>query len=73
MRRALAANPSYVDVYFTLVPHADHLKDQKKAVEAFERYLELTALIIGHVKSSRSRGRQTRSLPPQPPNLVRLP
>ena len=42
MRRALAANPSYVDVYFTLGSlYADHLKDQKKAVEAFERYLEL--------------------------------
>jgi tetratricopeptide (TPR) repeat protein len=42
MRRALAANPSYVDVYFTLGSlYADHLKDQKKAIEAFERYLEL--------------------------------
>ncbi|HEY7129727.1 MAG TPA: caspase family protein [Nitrospira sp.] len=42
MRAALAANPSYVDVYFTLgVLYADHLKDQNKAVEAFERYLEL--------------------------------
>jgi tetratricopeptide (TPR) repeat protein len=42
MRAALAANPSYVDVYFTLgALYADHLKDQKKAVEAFERYLEL--------------------------------
>jgi lipoprotein NlpI len=42
MRRALAANPSYVDVYFTLGSlYVDHLKDQKKAIEAFERYLEL--------------------------------
>jgi tetratricopeptide (TPR) repeat protein len=42
LRAALAANPSYVDVYFTLgVLYADDLKDQKKAVEAFERYLEL--------------------------------
>jgi tetratricopeptide (TPR) repeat protein len=42
MRAALEANPSYVDVYFTLgALYADHLKDQKKAVEAFERYLEL--------------------------------
>lgn len=41
-RAALAANPSYVDVYFTLgALYADELKDQKKAVEAFERYLEL--------------------------------
>ena len=52
MRRALAANPSYVDVYFTLGSlYADHLKDQKKAVEAFERYLRAgRTLIIGHVK-----------------------
>ena len=41
-RAALAANPNYVDVYFTLgTLYADELKDQKKAVEAFERYLEL--------------------------------
>ena len=34
--------PSYVDVYFTLGRlYADHMKDPKKAVEAFERYLEL--------------------------------
>jgi len=42
MRAAVAANPNYVDVYFTLgALYADELKDQKKAVEAFERYLEL--------------------------------
>ncbi|HEU4505613.1 MAG TPA: hypothetical protein VFR79_12320, partial [Nitrospira sp.] len=42
MRAALEVNPGYVDVYFTLGGlYADHLKDQKKAVEAFERYLEL--------------------------------
>jgi tetratricopeptide (TPR) repeat protein len=42
LRAALAANPNYVDVYFTLgALYADELKDQKKAVEAFERYLEL--------------------------------
>ena len=42
MRDALTANPSYVDVYFTLgALYADKIKDQKKAVEAFERYLEL--------------------------------
>ena len=42
LRAALVANPNYVDVYFTLgVLYADDLKDQKKAVEAFERYLEL--------------------------------
>jgi tetratricopeptide (TPR) repeat protein len=42
MREALIASPDYVDVYFTLgALYADHLNDQKKAVEAFERYLEL--------------------------------
>jgi tetratricopeptide (TPR) repeat protein len=42
LRAALAANPNYVDVYFSLgALYADELKDQKKAVEAFERYLEL--------------------------------
>jgi len=42
LRAALVANPNYVDVYFTLgALYADDLKDQKKAVEAFERYLEL--------------------------------
>ena len=42
MRAALVANPGYVDVYFTLgAMYADEIKDQKKAVEAFERYLEL--------------------------------
>ena len=42
MRAALAVNPGYVDVYFTLgAMYADEIKDQKKAVEAFERYLEL--------------------------------
>jgi uncharacterized caspase-like protein len=42
LRDALTANPAYVDVYFTLGSlYADHMKDQKKAAEAFERYLEL--------------------------------
>lgn len=42
MREALVVNPSYVDVYFSLGElYADKLKDQKKSVEAFERYLEL--------------------------------
>ena len=42
MRESLVVNPSYVDVYFSLgTLYADELKDQKKAVEAFERYLEL--------------------------------
>ncbi len=42
MRQALTAKPDYVDVYFTLGSlYADRIKDQRKAVEAFERYLEL--------------------------------
>jgi tetratricopeptide (TPR) repeat protein len=42
MRQALVVNPSYVDVYFSLGElYADKIKDQKKSVEAFERYLEL--------------------------------
>jgi tetratricopeptide (TPR) repeat protein len=42
MRDALAVNPNYVDVYFSLgVLYADSMKDQKKSVEAFQRYLEL--------------------------------
>jgi tetratricopeptide (TPR) repeat protein len=42
MRDALTANPSYVDVYFTLgALYADKMKDQRRAVEAFERYLAL--------------------------------
>jgi tetratricopeptide (TPR) repeat protein len=42
MRQALAANPSYVDVYFTLGSlYADRMNNPQKAVEAFERYLEL--------------------------------
>jgi len=42
MREALTVNPSYVDVYFSLgTLYADEIKDRKKAVEAFERYLEL--------------------------------
>ena len=42
LRDSLKVNPNYVDVYFSLGElYADRLKDQKKAVEAFERYLEL--------------------------------
>lgn len=42
MRSALAVNPNYVDVYFSLgTLYADSMKDQKKSVEAFQRYLEL--------------------------------
>lgn len=42
MREALAVNPNYVDVYFSLgILYADEMKDQTKSVEAFTRYLEL--------------------------------
>ena len=42
MREALVVNPDYVDVYFSLGElYADKIKDQKKSIEAFERYLEL--------------------------------
>lgn len=42
MRDAVAVNPNYADVYFSLGElYADQLKDQPKAVEAFRRYLEL--------------------------------
>jgi tetratricopeptide (TPR) repeat protein len=68
MRAALAANPSYVDVYFTLgALYADHLKDQNKAVEAFERYLELGGT---HNRAreavAQSRSAQTPAVPPAP-------
>jgi tetratricopeptide (TPR) repeat protein len=42
MRQALAVNPAYTDVYFSLATlYADHMYDQQKSVEAFKRYLEL--------------------------------
>ena len=42
MREALVVNPNYPDVYFSLgVMYADEMKDQQKAVDAFQRYLEL--------------------------------
>src|SRR5690349_24273910 len=67
MRDALTANPSYVDVYFTLgTLYADEIKDQKKAVEAFERYLELG----GNHSRARDAVAQSRaseqSTPPKP-------
>ncbi|MGH7230638.1 MAG: caspase family protein [Nitrospiraceae bacterium] len=41
MRQALAANPNYSDVYLSLGDlYAENLKDQKKAVEAYRRYME---------------------------------
>jgi tetratricopeptide (TPR) repeat protein len=42
MREALVANPNYRDVYFSLgILYADQIKDHRKSVEAFTRYLEL--------------------------------
>jgi tetratricopeptide (TPR) repeat protein len=42
MRAAVAVNPNYADVYFSLGElYSDKIKDQPKAVEAFRRYLEL--------------------------------
>ncbi len=42
MREALAVNPNYKDVYFSLgILYADEINDQPKSIEAFTRYLEL--------------------------------
>src|SRR5574341_1648669 len=42
MRAAVAVNPNYADVYFSLGElYSDKIKDQPKAIEAFRRYLEL--------------------------------
>ena len=68
LRAALVANPNYVDVYFTLgVLYADDLKDQKKAVEAFERYLELGGTHSrAHEAVAQSRAAQTPRTPAAP-------
>lgn len=68
LRAALMANPNYVDVYFTLgVLYADDLKDQKKAVEAFERYLELGGTHSrAHEAVAQSRAAQTPRTPAAP-------
>lgn len=61
MREALVANPNYVDVYFSLgVLYADEMKDQRKSVEAFTRYLELGG------NHARARAAVTESSPPKP-------
>lgn len=65
MREALVVNPTYLDVYFSLgTMYADGMKDQKKAVEAFERYLELG----GNHSRAREAVAQSRSsgTPPAP-------
>ena len=42
MQQALAVNPAYTDVYFSLgTLYADHLNEPVKSVDAFRRYLEL--------------------------------
>lgn len=42
MLQALVVNPNYTDVYYSLgTLYADNLKDPKKSVGAFRRYLEL--------------------------------
>ena len=64
MRQALTANPDYLDVYFTLgTLYADHMKDQKKAVQAFERYLELG----GNHSRARDAVAQSRATEAKPP------
>jgi lipoprotein NlpI len=61
----LKANPKYVDVYFTLgALYADEMKDQKKAVEAFERYLELG----GTHNRAREAVAQSRAAQQSPPS-----
>lgn len=64
MREALVVNPTYLDVYFSLgTMYADGMKDQKKAVEAFERYLELG----GNHSRAREAVAQSRSSGTPPP------
>ena len=42
MQQALAVNPAYTDVYFSLgTLYADQLHEPQKSVDAFRRYLEL--------------------------------
>jgi hypothetical protein len=42
MLQALAVNPAYTDVYFSLgALYADHLNEPQKSIDAFRRYLEL--------------------------------
>ncbi len=42
MQDSLKVNPAYMDVYFSLgTLYADQMKDEQKALNAFQRYLEL--------------------------------
>jgi len=61
MRDAVAVNPNYADVYFSLGElYADQIKDQPKAVEAFRRYLELGG------NHARARAAVEKAGPPNP-------
>ncbi|HEY6085577.1 MAG TPA: hypothetical protein VIU63_09290, partial [Nitrospira sp.] len=63
MLDALAVNPDYTDVYFSLgVMYADEMKNQQKAVDAFQRYLELG----GTHSRAREAVAQNNSGPPKP-------
>lgn len=64
MLDALAVNPTYVDVYFSLgVLYEDELKNNQKAVEAFQRYLELGG---NHVRAREAVARGNQSVPARP-------
>jgi tetratricopeptide (TPR) repeat protein len=66
MRAALAVNPDYLDVYFTLgALYADDLKDQQKAVEAFERYLQLGGT---HSRAQEAVAQSRAAQTPRPPS-----
>jgi tetratricopeptide (TPR) repeat protein len=66
MRDALTVNPNYVDVYFSLgTLYADEIKDDKKAVEAFERYLELGGS-HSRARDAVAQARASGSRPPTP-------
>ncbi len=63
MRQALAVNPAYTDVYFSLgTLYADHLHDQSKSVEAFRQYLDLG----GQSERAETAVRQGTPSPEQP-------
>jgi hypothetical protein len=64
MREALAVNPNYVDVYFSLgTLYADKMKDEPKSVEAFTRYLELGG---NHVRARAAIAPPTSPVPAAP-------
>jgi len=64
MLNALAVNPAYMDVYFSLgVLYEDELKNDQKAIEAFQRYLELGG---NHVRAREAVARGNRSQPGKP-------